>query len=643
LPVESGDDIHFSVELDDASGRGEFIRDAKLKNVSVTGLGFSSNEKISLGDTLTISIHFRRLRFDISSTVVRVISGHEQEHAMNYGVEIEDEDREKMSRFVGQLINYFSQERIRDCLRNIALSEKSADLNEGFEMFSLMLSLFKDITLFAHKEGFIESMLEEITRILNAQRAVVYLINTEENKLEAHASIGVEKELLKFDYRKGVAGAVFTTGSSLNVDVNNDKIKFFNKLDKKTGYKTKSVISSPVTNRQDKVIGVLEVINKRNQDRFTEEDERTMKVLSLIFSCFFSQFNPISKKSIIRRFSAPFARDIVYIGKSESTTNLRKTIVKLKDNFAPVLIRGERGVGKTLYANILHSEGNRGLNEFEIVNCKSLSDEDIEMVLFGDDETVGVFEKCKGGTVCFKEITYLPRHLQKKIIEIVNKNELPNGMKFDSRIICTSTEDVNKHHASGEMNEDFFQFVTQYLVDLDPIRERKNDIGELIDFYLARACKEQGYLQKVLSDEIKSAFIEYDWPGNVEELKVAIGRLVRYNPKNHVITDLDEDSLPILESPIRPRISKDIPYINDFTLDLKDRVLLVEREMIIAEIKRNKGNKSKASKEMGISREALRKKMIASDSVLEKIKVAEEKKLKEKKAEERRGDEKEAA
>jgi Nif-specific regulatory protein len=305
--------------------------------------------------------------------------------------------------------------------------------------------------------------------------------------------------------------------------------------------------------------------------------------------------------------------------------------VKLKDNFAPVLICGERGVGKTLYSNILHSEGNRGLNEFEVVNCKSISYENLKMNLFGDDETVGIFEKCKGGTICLKEITYFPKEFQSKIVEIINTGELPNGMKFDTRIMCTSTEDVNKHHAAGEMNEEFYQFITQYIVKLDPIRERKNDIAELIDYYLARACKDQGYLQKVLSDEIKTAFIEYDWPGNVEELKVAIGRLVRYNPKNHVITDLDEDSLPILETPVRPRISKDIPYINDFTLDLKDRVLLVEREMIIAEIKRNKGNKSKASKEMGISREALRKKMLASDKVLGKMKEIEEKKIREKK------------
>ena len=86
-----------------------------------------------------------------------------------------------------------------------------------------------------------------------------------------------------------------------------------------------------------------------------------------------------------------------------------------------------------------------------------------------------------------------------------------------------------------------------------------------------------------------------------------------------MITEVDEESLPILESPIRPQIAGSLPYVNDWTIDLKDRVLLVEREMVLTEIKRHKGNKSKAAKEMGISREALRKKLMASGEVLARL------------------------
>ena len=208
----------------------------------------------------------------------------------------------------------------------MAISERYKKSTEGFEIFSLMLSLFKDITAFGSQEAFLKSMLEEISRILNAQRASVFLINPHTNELEAVAALGTEKEVLKFDYRKGIAGSVFTTGVPLNIDAQTDKVRFSEDMDTITGFETKSILCHPITNREDKVIGVIEVLNKRNQDRFTEEDEKTMKVLSLVFSSVFHHYNPISEKSLIRRFSTPYDREYAYIGKSNSTNEIRRSI-----------------------------------------------------------------------------------------------------------------------------------------------------------------------------------------------------------------------------------------------------------------------------------------------------------------------------
>ncbi len=623
IPVESSDDIQFTVEHDDPYGeRGEFLRDVQITDVSITGVGFKSQEKLSIGDSVTISINFRRLRFDISAHIVRAFSGHIDDPTMSYGAEIDDaEDRDKMSRFLGQLINHFGQERLKDSLRNLALSESYSDLTEGFEMFSLMLSLFKDITNFASQEGFIDSMLEETSRILNSQRAVVFLINTETNQLEASHSVGISKKHLRFDYRKGVAGSVFTTGVSLNIDSSHSKIQFFDKIDKKLGVKTKSVICNPITNREDKIIGVLQVANKRNQDRFTEEDEKVMKLLSLVYSCFFSQYNPVSKKSLIRRFSAPCSRDIVWIGKSQHTSNLRRSILKLKDIATPITLIGENGVGKSLYTRILHAEGARGINEFEMVDCLSMGEEEIISILFGSNENVGWIEKCSGGSICFREVGKLSKIVQQRLVEkLYNpvKDENP-----DVRPFFTSSIDLDELVAEGNLIPEFYEFCNQNIVKIEPLRNRKKDIQELIDYFLAKECKDQGFLQKVFSDEIRDSLVEYEWPGNTTELMTAIARLVRFNPKNHVITEVDDSILPILKKPMNPRISSEIPFVNDHTLDLKDRIAMVEREMINSEIKRHKGNKSRAAKAMGISREALRKKLIACEKVFAKIQEIE--------------------
>src|SRR5690606_19858394 len=160
-------------------------------------------------------------------------------------------------------------------------------------------------------------------------RASIFLINTETNELEAVAALGVDKELLKFDYRKGIPGSVFTTGVSLNIDTQSESARYSQELDKLSGLETRSIICSPISNREDKIVGVIEVSNKRNEDRFTAEDEKTMKVLALILSSVFHHYNPMSEKSLIRRFSTPYERDFAWIGRSPQSSQTRKSVEML--------------------------------------------------------------------------------------------------------------------------------------------------------------------------------------------------------------------------------------------------------------------------------------------------------------------------
>ncbi len=628
IPLNSSDDVRYSVTKEDLySDRGEFLDDAQIVDVSITGLGLKTKAKLSVDDEVSVSMSYKRLRFDVTGKVVRVFSGHFNDPTMTYGLEIsEEEDLVYMKRFVDQLISHFNQERVKDSLKKLALAEFNEDITEGFEMLSLMLSLYKDIMNFSGKEGFIDSILEESLRMLNAQRGVVYLINTETNQLEAKHAIGVEKKKLSFDYRKGVAGAVYTTTSGLNVDKGHEKLKFYEKIDKKLGVETKSVICNPIFNKQDKPIGVIEIVNKRNEPRFTEEDEKVMRFLSLIYSSFFAQYDPVSEKSLIRRFSAPNPRALIWIGRSAHTTDLRKCILKLKDLSDPVLIMGERGVGKKLYAKILHKEGNRGADDFAVINCSTMNDKDIEEKFFKNE--TGYLYSCVGGTVCFSDIEKLSKDMQRKVFKAFSENEAKDK-DHSIRFIFTSNTLPLDLKREGVLTTEMFNILNENIVNIQPIRERKKDVKELLDYYLAKECQAQGYLLKVFSDEIKEKLTEYEWPGNVAELTNAIGRLVRFNTKNHVITEVDDKILSILQKPMNVRISSEIPFVNDSSLPLKERVLLVERELILAEIKQVKGNKSQAAKNMGISREALRKKLIACTRVHEKtLELAKERKVK---------------
>lgn len=625
VPVESRDDVQFLVEYENEHGRFEFLEKVKLMDVSMTGLGFTTNFPLPVGSTLRCSLQFKRLRFDFGANVVRAFHDVNSSDAdsMNYGAELDTEDYGNMKRFIEQYIQSLPPERLKDSLIQLALTQHYASEKEGFEMFSLLLSLFKDITQFGNKEKFVESMLEEIVRILNGQRASIFLINTETNELEAVAALGIEKELLKFDYRKGIAGSVFTTGVSLNIDAKADKVRFSEEMDKMTGFDTRSIICSPITNREDKIIGVIEVLNKRNEDRFTVEDEKTMKVLALILSSVFHNYSPMSEKSLIRRFSTPYDREYAWIGRSPQTSEIRKAIVRLKDIDSPLLVTGEPGVGKKLFARIVHNEGKRGLAPYFVISCKGVDEATLQKEIFGGEGYRSKLEECIGGSIVFDEISFMPVHMQIKLIHVLNERRIPgSSITLDVRPIFTTSKNIKQIiEEEGAFNPELYNYMCSSEVNIEPLRKRPMDIEDLLSACLRKECRKQGLLLKDFSDIVKDQLINYAWPGNVSELEKAVEKAVLYNPKAHIITDLGNKSSPIIDvTKTANCLLENIPHADDPTIPLKDRVALVEREMILAEIKRHKGNKSKAATAMGISREALRKKMLMSDEIIEQLK-----------------------
>jgi Nif-specific regulatory protein len=172
----------------------------------------------------------------------------------------------------------------------------------------------------------------------------------------------------------------------------------------------------------------------------------------------------------------------------------------------------------------------------------------------------------------------------------------------------------------GSFNPDLYRYMCSSEVMIEPLRKRPQDIEDLLTFFLKKECRKQGLLLKDFSEEVKEQLVGYSWPGNVIELEKAVEKAVLYNPKAHVINDLGTKSSPIIDvTKSNNCILENIPHADDTNLPLKDRVALVEREMILAEIKRHKGNKSKAALSMGISREALRKKMLMSDEIVEAL------------------------
>src|SRR5690606_10880985 len=338
------------------------------------------------------------------------------------------------------------------------------------------------------------------------------------------AALGIEKELRKFDYRKGIAGSVFTTGVSLNIDTRNDKVRFSEEMDKTTGFDTRSIICSPICNREDQTIGVIEVLNTRNEDRFTVEDEKTMKVLALILSSVFHNYNPMSEKSLIRRFSTPYDREWAWIGRSSQTSDIRKAIVRLKDIDSPIFVTGEPGVGKKLFARIVHNEGKRGLSPYFIIQCKGVDEETLTREIFGGEGYKSKLEECIGGTVVFEEISFMPLHLQLKLLQVLNERRIPGShISLDVRTIFTSSKNIKQLiEEEGAFNPELYHYMCSAEVNVDPLRKRPQDIDDLLSFFLRKECRKQGLLLKDFSDVVKEQLTNYAWPGNVSEVEKAV-------------------------------------------------------------------------------------------------------------------------
>ena len=180
-----------------------------------------------------------------------------------------------------------------------------------------------------------------------------FLIDPKSEKLRAKVAsgFGVNKAELAFDYRAGVAGSVFTTGVALNIDVNSEKLSFNRFVDQKLNLKTKSIICHPFYNCKNKVVGVVEVVNKsEGRDGFNAKDEEVIKILAMVLSSAFGDYDPVSSNSKVRKFSAAFDRKWPLIGKSPHLSFLRNSIGKIKDLDDPLLLEGEPGVGKSVYA-----------------------------------------------------------------------------------------------------------------------------------------------------------------------------------------------------------------------------------------------------------------------------------------------------
>ena len=228
------------------------------------------------------------------------------------------------------------------------------------------------------------------------------------------------------------------------------------------------------------------------------------------------------------------------IGESKGITDVKDTIEKVAPTEARVLINGENGTGKELVARWLHEKSNRSKAPLIEVNCAAIPSELIESELFGHEkgsftsahkQRIGKFEQAHGGTLFLDEIGDMSLSAQAKVLRALQDKKITRvggdkSISVDVRVLAATNKNLKEEIASNNFREDLYHRLSVMVITVPPLRERKDDIQLLVDHFLDQVSADYGNARKSINEAAIKQLKEFDWTGNVRELRNVIERLV---------------------------------------------------------------------------------------------------------------------
>lgn len=254
------------------------------------------------------------------------------------------------------------------------------------------------------------------------------------------------------------------------------------------------------------------------------------------------------------------------IGQAPAMQEVFRTIGRLSRSSMTVLITGESGTGKELIARALHEHSPRAQRPFVALNTTAIAAELLESELFGhergaftgaDRRRIGRFEQADGGTLFLDEIGDMSVDLQTRLLRVLAEGEFyrvggQEAIHVDVRIIAATNQDLDLAVEQGRFRDDLYHRLNVMRINSPPLRERREDIPDLLNYYLARASEELGVERKTLTLDALAVLRDFDWPGNVRQLVNATRRLMVTAPGNEVrIADIPQDFGGAVSGPVR--------------------------------------------------------------------------------------------
>ena len=291
---------------------------------------------------------------------------------------------------------------------------------------------------------------------------------------------------------------------------------------------------------------------------------------------------------------------------------IKDQIEKLSKSESRVFINGPTGSGKELISRKIYKNSKRNKGPFVVINGALLDAKKYEFELFGEEKNdgsifYGALEKASGGVLLIDEVTEIPLETQTKILRVVIDQKFKrinsnHDIKVDVRIICSSSKDMNNEIKNGNFREDLYHRLNVFNIKIDPLCKRIEDIPLLIDYFIENICKTYNYKKFTINDN--NYLLNYDWPGNIRELRNLIERIAILSPGED-----NEKIMNIIKESLSKSIEEDFSVTDTLTVPLKEARESFEKKYLISQLKKFSGNISKTAKFIGMERSALHRKL----------------------------------
>jgi DNA-binding NtrC family response regulator len=327
----------------------------------------------------------------------------------------------------------------------------------------------------------------------------------------------------------------------------------------------------------------------------------------------------VTSSQSTRNSQVPFATngqtpeaEVVLVGRSPAICEIRSAVNLVAKSQTNVLITGESGTGKEVVARLIHNQSSRAQKAFIALNCSALPKDVIENELFGHEKgaftgallkKAGCFELAHGGSLLFDEIAEMSPDTQAKLLRAIETQKFrrlggKEEVKVDVRVIAATNKNISSALKSKELREDLYYRVSVIEIFIPPLRERKEDIPLLVDYFLTIFSMKYGKPRQNFNEESMEILCDYDWPGNVREIRNIVERALVICPDEHI----EAHYLP-------EKMQRRLPTSMQFSVPIGSSAQQVERMLILQTLAAAGNNKAKTAKILGISRKTIHNKL----------------------------------